>query len=554
MSVRSVVRTSVFFAAAVLLVMSPAFGATYSVDCSLQGPDRQVIQDAIDSAELDGGGIVQLSAGDCEIDGTLNVNGDANGNAVMIRGAMRAVLTVTVTVSYDGATRLVWTGTSQGDMIVFEPPDTGCSPSPATLHGGGVEDLFIEAKGAGRALVLRSVNGASFRGLAIRSPVLVGIEVGIASWAGNCSGTFDSQLNTFEGISVRAFHEDRSADNGHGIVLGKDNDSAADNGNTSLNYFNNIYVFHYHGDGLRLEDADGNYFGTVVTKRLPSGNPPATGVGIRLMGVGPSGGTGAIDNTFVSVQAPGGGLVAELSSVAYTPGTGQKYPHSRNRILDYSRNNGAPEPIIEEAGDSGRAILHWQNGGEVWGALVRLDQNQAIDDTWTAERLIWGNPYPQPDTDRGDYDRAGWKSGNKFWDSAQPTRLTIPEERGICRVEVSAGIQWWVLDSQDPHFGKTDSQRFVEILKNGTSAPGLAVSRTHNLMLNTHQEIGLTSASVDVKGGDYFEINLLRRDTVPGVGTTSLDVHRGRTWFAIRVINNSCSPEDQGLPIVQYSP
>jgi polygalacturonase len=71
---------------------SYAYANTFLVNCAAQNIDTQAIQDAIDAAEAAGGGIVQLPSGTCYIDDTLLVEGDSNGNAVLIRGAMPAVI------------------------------------------------------------------------------------------------------------------------------------------------------------------------------------------------------------------------------------------------------------------------------------------------------------------------------------------------------------------------------------------------------------------------------------------------------------------------------
>lgn len=132
------------------------------------------------------------------------------------------------------------------------------------------------------------------------------------------------------------------------------------------------------------------------------------------------------------------------------------------------------------------------------GALVKLTG---------AEIMTTGNSVPW---DEEIYDVGDW------WDSGEPTRLTVPT--GVTRVRVSGSIYNSVVP--------TDGQAMF--FKNGAAFDGSGYER-HD---NANQANGLRSAVLEVTPGDYFEYHMI----FSGSQTIRVDILGGQ-FFGIEAVN-----------------
>ena len=161
--------------------------------------------------------------------------------------------------------------------------------------------------------------------------------------------------------------------------------------------------------------------------------------------------------------------------------------------------DGSEEFPVVQSGQTRRATI--DNATLHQGALVRLTANQSIADN-SATVVSW---------DAAEYDDLG------FWDSGQPTRLTVPS--GVSKVRVSSNVRW---------ANQSTGLRTADHLKNGVIFRGMGVHRQPAAQFSEHN---IHSAVVEVVAGDYFEARVHQTSG----GTLDVQAHEA-TWFAIEVI------------------
>lgn len=108
-----------------------------------------------------------------------------------------------------------------------------------------------------------------------------------------------------------------------------------------------------------------------------------------------------------------------------------------------------------------------------------------------------------------------------YWNPAYPTRLTIP--KGVKKVRLSANTIW-------ESVGTTvkGGYRMMRMQKNGEYTLGLPYTRYTSVSTSPNS---VTSSVIEVKEGDYFELEVYYREATPVA--LRKDPH---TWFSIEAV------------------
>src|SRR5699024_10824922 len=157
------------------------------------------------------------------------------------------------------------------------------------------------------------------------------------------------------------------------------------------------------------------------------------------------------------------------------------------------------QATLDEVEDVVRDIIE---ANEYKGAMLVLNEDKnANDSTWTT--CVWGKAI---------YNLSG------FWSSNNNKRFVIP--KGVKKVKVSCSTLWPT---------NSDGSRRVRARKNGNYATGLFYNSRRAAGTSP---VGATSGVVDVKEGDYIEMEVYQSSG----GDLKLR-EDPYTWFAIEVVD-----------------
>lgn len=213
------------------------------------------------------------------------------------------------------------TGATAGSVVRFETPVAAST----AISGGGMENIALNcASTAAKGLSLASVQWSTFRNIYINAPTTVGVDCFINTNAADAVN--DTQGNIFERIAVRC----STVVGAIGIRLS----GTAPNGNTSLNLWRRISVLHKNGVGVQFLASDSNTFVNLLVNRAAGG----TGTGVEFNGTNVS--TNHARSNSIFFLDPGAGGVTSLGTALTTPAV-------NNKIFGYSRENGAPDPVVD---------------------------------------------------------------------------------------------------------------------------------------------------------------------------------------------------------------
>lgn len=284
--------------------------------------DTIAIQDAINAASANGGGIVLFKRSCYIFSDTLTLNTDN----IFLVGAGQSWVTNTaaevnenVSTVQAGGTNLKWVGVNGGTMISFAPVSGG-----SRIRGGGIDAIALSGNvSAAIGLELLSCSGMTFPRLFIENCTDNQIYMGVSGETLAVGEVYDCQWNHFGQIVLR----DWNASTCTGIIM-----DGSETANTSFNTFDTIFMIYDNSHGIDILNADMNSFNHVVGYRKPGG----TGIGVYFRGSAISA-VYARKNTFVNLQAGAGGVTAEADI----------YSSRDNTILLYSRGNNTPTPTVE---------------------------------------------------------------------------------------------------------------------------------------------------------------------------------------------------------------
>jgi len=314
--------------------------------------DYAAIQAAIDAVSAAGGGEVLFAAKEYAIETKLLVQTDGVRLVGKGSGSTRAG-----TIDEDSsATLLTWTGaTLTGPMVEFSSAGT------YQLVGAGIIGIGLNCDNAKATGLLMT---ACFK--CVVDDVSVFTSTGDAVQFDVQTLVSDPGANQSLWVNRLSVVNNESG-TGDGVVL-----KGTAVANTNLSLFGELDLLMYDGDGLVLENADGNVFQQVHCYRHPSG----TGVGVRFK-AGATSAEVARYNTILWAQCDNGGLVAE--------GTASGTVSSKhNRVVCYSFGNASPTPTIEAGasfsyGSDIGTVRHERDGGVPTITLNRADGNAATE-------------------------------------------------------------------------------------------------------------------------------------------------------------------------------
>lgn len=300
-------------------------------------PDYSGIQRAINDAKANGGGSVLLPFGVIQLETGLV----SDSSLVTLKGNGRANGLWSVIDPFTG-TVFKWIGSAGGTVLKMETT----ASSATQIVGGGIENLTIDGQNvAAKGVDLASYGHGEFRKVFVRNCTTVGWDTRIITPI--TDGVEDVQGNVFEQITIRQIE----SANGIGMRL----DGTAPDGNTSFNEFHRVHIYHKNGIGLQLKNTDSNaFFNTAIVR-----DPVGTAIGVELNGSGSVGVGHSRSNMFYHLDPGLGGLTARA--------TGITQPAINNVVFGYSKENGAPNPVVE----GGARLTVFDNEGRTIG--VRSD-------------------------------------------------------------------------------------------------------------------------------------------------------------------------------------
>lgn len=292
------------------------------------------------------GGIVTFPVGIFAIASTISLVDKPNVGLVG-KGAEHHIFQSGLTKG----TILKWIGAAGGTML-----SVGSSAALTTSTSGQrLEGIALDGQNsAAIGLLITSLFWGTFRDLHIRECTTVACDMTSVSM----SGAEDVQGNVFEKISVRQI----TSASGKGIRLGSGADGI---GNTSLNHFHDVQVYHRNGIGLELNDCDGNRFYGVWVQREAGG----TGIGVELDGSNHASSGHARQNGFFFLQPGAGGVTARAS--------GFSLPSTDNVVYGYSLGNSSALPTIE----AGAGLQVHVTDGYLKGASLGVGAEAALSDS-----------------------------------------------------------------------------------------------------------------------------------------------------------------------------
>ena len=451
------------------------------------------INAAIAAAAAAGGGDVYLPAGSFPIANTI-VNTTSN---VRLRGVGVPQMSHDVGVgSYDTSTVLTWTGAAGGTMLKVAPhanATTGHRMSNAGVTGIILDGKFL----AGTCAYLASVAFSTFD-IGYNEPRAIGVMFDTISLAeandpqyndirivGNCRGyaasttlisavgaggsttvnvasasgfiagmavvigtagnsyTLASVSGTVLTFATAVSHADGVVGapvQGYFVTKGLVIDGTAVGGvwfgNTSLNTFRAVYIYHCFGDAITLNFSDHNFFEKTTLYR----QPPGTGYGIIFNGSngvtfqGATHATAATSNVFEYVQSTSP-IVARGTTSFTTPSAANQI-----KLLDYT--NGGTTPTVE----AGASLLITNDSGVQYASL---HQGSLHYDAVNFEIPDFA-PFVAPTTsltvvnNSGDHLRLATYDGAHIWrmslDSSFNLQLSELEGTGVLSFDSTGGI------------------------------------------------------------------------------------------------------------------
>lgn len=314
--------------------------------------DTAAIQLAINTAHLAGGGIVffpEPAGGAYIVNGTLGLTDYENIELVGATASNNQYAAPT------GVVLLRAAGT--GAMLTWQ-----MLGAPTSLRGCAIRNLVFDCNGlATTGLLLGSIYGGLFDNVMVWAPTVVGIDLA----ADNAAGSLGFQRNTLSRIATRCVDVGST----NAIPMRWRSQGAGDP-NVSLNYFENVILYHENGVGLDAGDSDSNL---VVGLETTNGGGGGTGVGILLRGSNTLNAGHCRDNQFYNCQ-PTTGVQAQA--------TGLVTPSQKNMFV-VNEGNLVPAPIIDPG-----ALLTWLDINEKYGldlalgayglGAIRLPSNSGI--------------------------------------------------------------------------------------------------------------------------------------------------------------------------------
>jgi hypothetical protein len=294
---------------------APAPSGTASIDTA-------ALQALINSAAALGGGEVHLQVGGYKLDATLTI---LNCSNVKLVGA-GAFHDIYGGFSSPTGTVLAWHGSSGGTVLSVGGTNAMTSYNRDLV----VKDLAIDCRSlAGRGLLVTSSWWGTYQNLHIRNATICNLDI-LTVTDDIADVAQDTQGCLFDKISIRAVDGSGTGDTGIGVRLGS---GTVGLGNTCLNNFYDLHIYHINGIGLRLGDCDTNRFYGIWTTG-------GTAYGIELHGGNVANKGHARANQFFGVQAASGIM---------TRTTGYTTLPNRNYMFGLSRENSAPLPVSEDA-------------------------------------------------------------------------------------------------------------------------------------------------------------------------------------------------------------
>ena len=278
--------------------------------------DKTAIQAAITAVGGSGGGIIFFPAGTYAIASSL-VN---TYNNVTLKGSGRGGGRSDALDYLTASSVIKWTGAAGGTMFSLGP----ATSSQYDLYGGGIDNLYFNGNSvAATGVLIKSVRYAEFD-LVVAECTTVGVDINVDTTVS--VDPPDTQHNWFKRIVALQ----NTATGGIGVRIG-----GGTGANTSLNHFGHLSLFLTNSIGLDIGQSDGNVFDHVQVS-----GTNAYGIVFRA-GTTPA---FARDTLIIHCEPGNLGVKAE----GFTSGT---TPSKKNRILHYSRENGAPVPVIEYGAD-----------------------------------------------------------------------------------------------------------------------------------------------------------------------------------------------------------
>ncbi len=280
--------------------------------------DTAAIQSAIDACN---GGVVYFPPLPFKITDTLLLT---KHHVSLLGDGASHTSDVAITIT---GTRLFWAGPSGGTMLLVSAvsgtglPALKC-PCVKNITLDGVSGL------AAIGLSVKSAHRGQFDNLYFKNFSTFAIDCGCFEKGPELGEAADNTKCLFSNINIRQLSG--SATSGGGLRLG-----GSSNANTSNNDFLNVSINHKDGTAIQCVNVDNNRYYGIVINRASGG----TGLGVELC-AGASADEKARSECFFYIAVGTGGLVARG-----TPsGT---YPSINNKLFLYSRDNGAPAPVLE---------------------------------------------------------------------------------------------------------------------------------------------------------------------------------------------------------------
>lgn len=287
--------------------------------------DTTALQNAIDAAASGGFSRVVLPEGTIIVSSTIEIT----TSNIFIEGQGGSWTANTGAALDRAKTILSWGGAAGGRMMSIITPDVAATPK---IYGGGVKGIMFYANaGCAEGLVISTVVGGKYEDLYFRDFSTAGLTVTTIDPVVNLDDPADTQYCNFERITTRNY-----VNTGTGIKIMGGTTLAGD-GNTSMNFFNNIECFHLDGTGLYFGNSDHNILNRVRVFRAAGG----TGEGVVLDGASISGAGHARRNIFILLTSVAG--ILSRGTTTYPGGQAA----IDNKIIFYDKGNASPDPVLE---------------------------------------------------------------------------------------------------------------------------------------------------------------------------------------------------------------
>ena len=216
-------------------------------------------------------------------------------------------------------------GWETGNEMIRVSPDAGAK---YPIHGSGLKGLCIDAAGiAPYAIRCLSMNNCTFESLIAARATSVNIDETIM--ANPVIEGFNASIHN-SWRDIVSWCADGSATVGWRQIGTTTN-------NINRSVYENLYIIHANGDGMRIHNADTNTYTNLVSYAK------GTGRGVKIYGSDINNSEYGRALTFINLQ-PSNGLGAGTGGLYVQDGT-VKSP-DRIKVFHYNRENGTPDPII----------------------------------------------------------------------------------------------------------------------------------------------------------------------------------------------------------------